>query len=104
MTSSMLTRPDSPSAPARQEPGAPSPEDGCVHLDLELCAPGTTLDALAKIVTMLRGRRWDVRAVDADLDAGVVRLRVRTDRPELLRGQLERVAVVGAVVGAVRTP
>lgn len=91
MTSTMLTRPDTTSA-------TPSPEaGGCVHLDLELCAPGTTLDALAKIVTMLRGRRWDVRAVDADLDAGVVRLSVRTERAELLTRQLERVVVVGAV-------
>ncbi|MDN5916809.1 MAG: hypothetical protein L0I76_17175, partial [Pseudonocardia sp.] len=76
----------------------PSPEaGGCVHLDLELCAPGTTLDGLAKVVTMLRGRRWDVRAVDADLDAGALRLTVRTDRVELLTRQLERVVVVGAV-------
>lgn len=88
MTSSTLTRPDAPSAPDA---------DGCAHLTLDLCGPGTALDALAKIVTMLRGRRWDLRAVEADLDAGVVRLVVRTDRVALLTGQLDRVAVVASV-------
>lgn len=86
VTSSTLTRPaDAPDSTL------------CAYLAVELCEPGTTLDALAKIVTMLRGRRWDVRAVDADLDAGLVRLAVRTGRVELLVGQLERVAVVAAV-------
>lgn len=87
MTGSTLTR------PAGTAPGP----DPCAHLVVELCDPGTTLDALTKIVTMLRGRRWDVRAVDADLEAGVVRLSVRTERVELLAGHLERVVVVGSV-------
>ncbi|RZT84517.1 hypothetical protein EV383_1360 [Pseudonocardia sediminis] len=87
VTSSTLTRPTT---------ATPAVED-CAQLVVEIGEPGTTLDALAKVVTMLRGRRWDVRAVDADLDAGVVRLSVRTDRAELLVGQLQRVVVVGSV-------
>lgn len=88
MTSSTLTRPDTPTAPA---------PEGCRHLAVELTDSGVALDTLAKVVTMLRGRRWEVRALDADLDAGVLRLTVRTDDVELVVRQLERVVAVRSV-------
>lgn len=86
VTGSTLARPDT--APA---------VGGCAHLVVELTDPAGALDTLAKVVTMLRGRRRQVRALDADLDAGVLRLTVRTDAVELVARQLERVVDVQSV-------
>lgn len=70
---------------------------GCVRLALELSDPTTGLDALCKVITTMRGRRWDVRGVTADLDTGTVSVVVRTARAELLANLLGRVVAVRSV-------
>lgn len=88
----------SPRATLDRPATVPGPDPaGCVRLALELSDPATGLDALAKVVTTLRGRRWDVRAVHADLDAATVHLTVATARAELLVSLLGRMVAVREV-------
>ena len=95
-------RPDTVRPDAAARPGGPlvtdlPAPDGCVRLGLELCDPATGLDTLTRVVTTLRGRRWDVRAVQADLDAATLHLTVHTDRADLLARLLTRVPSVRSV-------